>query len=102
MTTAITVDIYCRVAVDGPDASERLDDQEATCRMYYASHGLSVGVVHRDIWSGMQYRDRPGLTALRERYRQHAIQTVVVTYIDRLSRSLTHLAFLLEEMARYQ
>src|SRR5437763_16324120 len=75
-----------------------MDDQEQSGREYCAAHGLTVGMVHRETFSGYQYRERKKLSLLRERYRDGKIQGVVVRTLDRLSRQQSHVAILLEEM----
>lgn len=47
------------------------------------------------------YRERPSLSQMRQRIRDGEIQGVVVTTIDRLSRSQVHLTILMEEMGQY-
>ncbi len=92
------VDIYCRTATDGPEAPTNLQEQEAACRAYCASHGLSIGLVHHEIASGVVYRERKQLSLVRERYCIGIIQGVVVRGIARLSRSQDHIAILMQEM----
>lgn len=75
-----------------------LDEQEAVGRDYCRTHGLVVGIVHRETFTGYQYRERKKLEAMRERYREGKIQGVVIRTLDRLSRNQTHVAILMEEM----
>lgn len=96
---ATVVDIYCRTATDDTDTEQRLDKQEAACRSYCDRMGLSIGKVYRDIAAGVQYRDRPGLSELRSRYKDGATSGVVVTHLDRATRSLADLAAFLAELA---
>src|SRR6266702_6888341 len=95
---AIVVDIYCRVSTDPQEDNSSLDEQEAAGRAYCAEHGYVVGMVHRETFSGYQYRERRKLSLMRERYREGKIQGVVIRTLDRLSRSQTHVAILMEEM----
>ena len=75
--------IYCRVSSTGQEDNHSLDTQEAACRAYAATHGLSVGSVAREVWSGAD-RHRPQLDALLDRI---ISGDVVLAYdLDRLSR----------------
>ena len=99
--TAIVVDIYCRVSTDPQEDNSSLDEQEAAGRAYCAEHGYVVGMVHREVFSGYQYREREKLELMRERYRDGKIQGVVIRTLDRLSRSQVHNAILMEEMEHH-
>jgi len=98
MTTPIVVDLYCRSASSGPEGRTNLEQQEIACRDYCQEHGLSVGMVHHEVTSGMIYRERKQLSLMRRRYRAGHIQGVVVTRPDRLSRSKVHLVVLMQDM----
>lgn len=100
MATTI-VDIYCRISTDPQEDNTSLDEQERCSREYCAANGLVVGMVHRETFTGYQYRERKKLTLMRERYRDGKIQGVVVRTIDRLSRKQAHAAILMEEMEHY-
>lgn len=100
MTTTV-VDIYCRVSTDPQEDNTSLDEQEAVSRQYCAEHGLIVGEVWREVFSGYMYRERPDLDKMRARYREGKIQGVVIRTLDRLSRSQVHNAILMEEMEHY-
>jgi site-specific DNA recombinase len=95
------VDLYCRVSTDPQEDNTSLDEQEATGREYCRDHGLIVGLVHRETFSGYLYREREKLSVMRERYREGKIQGVVIRTLDRLSRSQVHNAILTEEMEHY-
>jgi DNA invertase Pin-like site-specific DNA recombinase len=95
------VDIYCRTATDGPETKNSLDRQEAVCRVYCEAHGLTVDTVHREIAAGSTYQHRNKLNLMRGRYLGDNIESVVVSELDRLSRSPVHLAILLREMEEY-
>ena len=102
VTHPIIVDIYCRVSTDPQEDNTSLDEQEAAGRAYCVEHGLIVGMVHRETFSGYLYRERKKLSVMRERYREGKIQGVVIRTLDRLSRSQTHVAILMEEMEHYK
>jgi len=100
-----TVDIYCRKALDDqleqPINRNTLNEQEQVCRAYCEQHGLTVGMVFREIGTAYQYRERPYLSQMRQRIRSGDIQSVVVTAIDRLSKNQIHLIILLEEIDQH-
>ena len=96
------VDIYCRVSTDSQEDNTSLDEHEATGREYCRANGLIIGMAHREVFSGYQYRERKALTCMRDRYREGKIQGVVIRTLDRLSRSQTHVAILMEEMVHYK
>jgi site-specific DNA recombinase len=95
------VDLYCRVSTDPQDDGTSMDEQERAGREYCEQHGLIVGMVHRETFTGYQYRERKKLSLMRDRYRDGKIQGVVIRTLDRLSRSQTHVAILMEEMEHY-
>lgn len=97
----IVVDIYCRVSTDDQEENSSLDGQEAEARAYCKEHSLIVGMVHKEVYSGYKYRERKKLELMRQRYRDGKIQGMVVRTLDRLSRSQSHVAILLEEMDHY-
>ena len=96
------VDIYCRVSRDPQEDNTSLDEQETACRAYCRDHGLIVGQVHRETFTGYKFRERKQLEAMRRRYREGKIQGVVIRTLDRLSRHQTHIAVLMEEMEHYR
>jgi site-specific DNA recombinase len=97
----VIVDIYARVSTDPQEDNTSLDEQEATSRAHCKEHSLTVGMVHREVWSGYQYREREKLNSMRDRYRDGKIQGVVIRTLDRLSRSQVHNAILMEEMEHH-
>ena len=96
-----TVDIYCRISTDPQEDGTSLDEQEAVGREFCRANGLTIGMVYRETFTGYQYRERKKLGAMRERYRDGKIQGVVIRTLDRLSRSQSHVAILMEEMEHY-
>jgi site-specific DNA recombinase len=100
-THPIIVDIYCRVSGDPQEDNTSLGEQEAAGREYCRANGLIIGMVYRETFTGYQYRERKKLSVMRERYREGKIQGVVIRTLDRLSRSQTHVAILMEEMEHY-
>lgn len=98
---AIVIDLYCRISTDEQDDNTSLDEQERAGRAYCAERGYIVGQVHREIWTGYQYRERKKLNLMRDRYRDGKIQGIVFRTLDRLSRNQTHVAILFEECEHY-
>jgi len=98
---ATIVDLYCRVSGDPQEDNSSLDEQERAGREYCREHGLIIGIVYREVYSGYYYRERRKLEAMRQRYRDGKIQGVVIRTLDRISRSQTHVAILMEEMEHY-
>jgi site-specific DNA recombinase len=96
MTTAA---IYVRVSTDRQDQEgTSLETQEAACRAYAAEHGWTVVGVWRDAYTGTEYRNRPGLTALRDTVRAGEADVVLCHALDRLSRNQDHIAILVDEI----
>ena len=95
------VDLYCRVSTDPQEDNTSLDEQEACGREYCRANGLIIGMVHREVFSGYQYRERDELSLMRSRYQNGKIQGVICRTLDRLSRSQVHNAILMEEMEHY-
>ncbi len=93
--------IYTRVSSDLQEDNYSLPTQEAACRAYCAEHGYQLAGVFSDVHTGAQYRERPGLSQLRELVRQKAIDVVVCYAVDRLSRNQAHLYILVEEFAEH-
>jgi site-specific DNA recombinase len=98
----IIVDIYCRVSTDDQEDNTSLDEQERSGRAYCKEHGLIVGEVWKETFSGFVYRERVKLGKIRKRYQEGKIQGVVFRTLDRLSRKQEHVAILLEEMEYYE
>ena len=96
------VDIYCRVSTDEQEDNSSLDEQESSGREFCRENGLTVGKVHREVFSAYVYRERKDLAEMRQRYRGGKIQGVVIWTLDRLSRNQTHTAVLLDEMEYYK
>jgi site-specific DNA recombinase len=92
--------VYVRVSsVAQEEHGTSLETQEAACRTYCAERGYQLLGVYSDVHTGGQYRERPGLSALRELVRSRGVDVVLAYAIDRLSRHQSHLAILAEEAA---
>jgi DNA invertase Pin-like site-specific DNA recombinase len=84
MTTAI----YARVSTESDDQANALEQQLSRLRAYAADIGEPV-VEFVDVGSGTR-DDRPQLQQLMEACRDHLLNTVVCTRLDRMSRSSVH------------
>src|SRR5215213_10900240 len=91
--------IYVRVSSVGQEDGYSLETQEDLCRSHADELGLTVVAVFRDVHTGAEWRERPGLTQLREAVRQGEVDVVVAFALDRLSRKQAHLAILADEFA---
>src|SRR5436190_21432893 len=97
-----TIDLYCRVSTDPQEDNTSLDEQEEAGKQFCRENGLTIGMVHREVFSGYQYREREKLDLMRQRYREGKIQGVVMRTLDRLSRSQVHNAILMDEMEHHE
>ena len=94
--------VYCRVSTSGQEEDgTSLDTQESRSRTYAEAHGYVLVGIFTDVQSGAKFRERPGLSALRERVRAGAVDVVLAYAVDRLSRNQAHLAILAEEVAEH-
>lgn len=84
--------IYCRVSTEDQDA----DKQEYLCKEYCQRMGIDVFKVYKDVISG-KTTSRPEFNLLLEDMRSMKFNTVIVTKLDRMGRSLQHLLSLFEE-----
>ncbi len=85
-----------RVSTD----DQRFDSQEQQLRDYCARRGWTDVQLFTDKTSGAK-ADRAGLDALMAAVRAGEVERVVVYKLDRLGRSLTHLALILDELQRH-
>ncbi len=83
------VAIYCRVSTDQQDREEggSLDTQEKRCREYCRFENYDIMEVYKDVASGGTM-DRPSLRKLFEDAQSGKFQLIVVTKVDRFSRSI--------------
>jgi site-specific DNA recombinase len=90
--------IYVRVSSNKQeDDGTSLDTQEESCRLFCTQQGWSVIGIERDTHTGWEYREREGLSRLREAIRSGDVDVVVCHAVDRLSRQDTHLNILMDE-----
>ena len=89
------VAIYCRVSTSEQDA----DKQEYICREYCERNGYEISYIYKDTISGTT-SSRPSFNQLLEDMRHYKFDTVMVTRLDRMGRSLQHLLSLFQEFNR--
>jgi putative DNA-invertase from lambdoid prophage Rac len=87
--------IYIRVSTEG----QRTDSQELELKRYCRQRGWSNLTVFTDKISGAK-TSRPQLDKLMQEVRGGNVARLVVYKLDRLGRSLTHLALILDELNR--
>ena len=85
--------LYLRVSID----RQTTDSQAVELRDYCARRGWADVIEYSDTASGAKF-SRQGLDALMSDVRRHRIDAVVAYKLDRLGRSLPHLAQLIGEM----
>lgn len=92
------VAIYIRVSSTEQAEGYSLATQEEHCRSYCDERGYQlVAEPFTDVYTGAQYRERPGLSGLRQLVRDGAVDVILAHALDRLSRNQAHLYVLAEE-----
>ncbi len=92
--------VYARVSTDEQvEHGTSLDEQVRLCRLR-AGDGSEVAEFVDAGVTGTNM-DRPQLRALLERVRRHEIGRVIVYDPDRLSRNVTHLLLIVDELRRH-
>lgn len=87
--------VYIRVSTEG----QRTDSQEVELKRYCRQRGWQNPAVYTDRISGAK-TSRPQLDQLMQDMRAGKVKRLIVYKLDRLGRSLTHLALILDEMNR--
>ena len=98
MTNAFRAVIYTRVSSQGQEDNSSLRTQSAACCAYAEERGWQIVGIFSDVHTGAEYRERPGLSALRQQTRAQSVDVVLAYALDRLSRNQAHLAILAEEI----
>ena len=80
--------LYVRVSTEMQVEKESLSTQESRLRAYCAANGFQIRDVYRDKGVSAKDTDRPELQRLMEDCRRGKVQVVVVTALDRITRSL--------------
>ena len=94
---------YCRISSRAQTEGTSLDTQADETVKHAEAMGFTVVDVVREVFSGANLWDRQALTALRQRVKSGEFDggALVCLSTDRLSRSATHLAILVEELDRH-
>ena len=76
--------LYCRVST----AKQKNDlmNQEELLKQFCFSNGLTINAIYKDIASGIDFENRKDFFAMLDEIIAGKIDTVVITYKDRLSR----------------
>lgn len=76
--------LYCRVST----AKQKKDlmNQEELLKQFCFSNGLTINTIYNDIASGIDFENRKDFFAMLDEIIAGKIDTVVITYKDRLSR----------------
>jgi len=93
--------IYIRVSTDRQEENgTSLATQEEKCIGYCKQHSYHIEQCHiyKDAWTGIAYRERPGLTKLREDARKKQFDIIIIYAFDRLARKQIHQAVIIEDL----
>lgn len=94
--------IYVRVSTTNQEEEgTSLASQERLCREFATDHEWEVVRVFQDVYTASEYRERPGLSGMRELVRLKAVDIVLCYALDRLSRNQTHVAVLMDELEHH-
>lgn len=91
------VAMYCRVSTE----TQVLEPQVSELKGYAEMKRWEVVAMHQDVMSGAKRTGRDGLDAVMRMVREREVGAVLVVKIDRLARSMTHLAQLIGEFDKY-
>lgn len=87
--------VYCRVSKEDQDANK----QELLCREYCERYGIELYETYVDVISGISSQ-RPCLNKMLIDMRLYKFNTIVVSKLDRIGRSLSHLLSMFDEFNR--
>ena len=90
--------IYCRISKEDQSIYS-LSTQEASC--HDLAKDYDVMNTYTDDGYSSERLDRPGLDAVRDLVRSHAVDAVIVYSLDRLTRKLGHMLILVDEFERH-
>lgn len=95
--------IYVRVSGQRQEEGASLGTQEDACRRRLVELGydLSKVVLYREVHTGIDYRERPELSRLREAIQQRTVSLVMCYDLDRLSRDPDHIAMFFHDAGFY-
>ena len=93
--------LYCRVSTEmQAEKGESIEHQKTTLKEYAKENGLKAGL-YEDSGFSAKDTNRPAMTRLIEDIRKDKIGLVVVTKLDRITRSIKDLIDLLELFEEY-
>jgi len=92
--------IYARTSTDRQEREETVKSQLAACEAFAAANEFSVAEEFVDDGVSGATLTRPALSRLRDGLRSQRIARLIVYDTDRLSRNLSHLLILMEEINR--
>lgn len=84
--------IYCRISTEDQNANK----QELLCRKHCEIQNIELYETYVDVISG-QTHTRPCLNKMLNDMRRYKFNTIVVTKLDRIGRSLSHLLSMFDE-----
>ena len=95
--------VYVRVSGSKQAGEDRasLPSQRAACGAVARQKGAASVQVFEDIGSGLELRERPGITAVRRAVKDQRVDMVVVCDEDLLSRKAVHTGIVLSECDRH-
>ena len=92
--------VYCRVSTEEQATGHSLDNQKRLCVEWLQQHNFSVRQVITDAGESGSKLKRPGISSLQDLLDQGVVAGVVVTKLDRLSRSLRDVLTLTDRFKR--
>ena len=92
----LTAGLYVRVSTLNQVERDSLSTQESRLRAYCQANGFTVHKVYTDAGVSAKDTNRPALESLMEDCRRRKIQAVLVTALDRITRSLRDLIKLVD------
>lgn len=85
--------IYARVSTE----EQNVDSQVAHCTEYCKRMNIDIFKVYTDVYTGTS-DNRPAFNELIDDMRQYRFNVIVVSRLDRLTRSLKHLLTFIDEL----
>ena len=92
---------YCRVSTEQQIEKESLDVQEARLRAYCDAKGLDAPTIFREEGVSAKDTNRPELKRLLDEIRAGTVQFVLVTRLDRITRSMRDLITLIDTFGKH-
>lgn len=87
------VAIYCRVSTE----EQNVDNQESLCLEYCKRSNMNIFKIYKDSGISGMKSSRPAFDEMLKDMRSYKFDTIMVTKLDRIGRSLQHLLSLFEE-----